>query len=242
MGMNRKLLTSSVLAIMSGFLFGYDTGVVSGAIFSMSKQLRFSYLWRETIIGCAIGTAAFTALVAGWLNNSLGRRLTLITGSGCFALGWLVMAMAGSKNTLLAGRFIVGAGIGLSSATATLYTAEIAPTELRGRIVSGYVTLIALGQLTCNILNGLFKIEETYGWRLQIIFGVAAAIAQGVGCWFCPESPRWLIGRQLHDKAREALQALRETGDVEEELETMKDSHEEIENERIQRCKFHPAQ
>lgn len=104
-----------VLAFFSalgGFLFGYDTGVVSGAMLLLKKEMNLDNLWQELVVSSTVGAAALSSLCGGALNGWLGRRLCILGASFTFSVGGIVLSLAPDKETLLVGRLIVGLGIG----------------------------------------------------------------------------------------------------------------------------------
>ena len=102
----------TAFAAIGGFLFGYDTGVISGAMILIKQEFQLSYFWQELVVSVTIGTAILGALLGGFLNQWLGRKPILIVSATVFTVGAIVMGVAHSKEVLLLGRFIVGFGIG----------------------------------------------------------------------------------------------------------------------------------
>lgn len=99
-------------AALGGFLFGYDTGVISGALLPLKRLFNLNEFWRELIVSATVGAAIFGAVSGGWFNDKLGRKLVLITSSVIFAAGALIMAVSMKKEVLLVGRLVVGVAIG----------------------------------------------------------------------------------------------------------------------------------
>src|SRR5437868_14713557 len=110
------LLNLSVSAAIGGFLFGYDTGVVSGAMILLKKDFNLSPVWQEAIVSITVGAAAIFALIGGFTTDRWGRRPVIFAGSVLFTIGAILLAAANGKELLLIGRFIVGGGIGMSKA------------------------------------------------------------------------------------------------------------------------------
>lgn len=103
---------AAVFSALGGFLFGYDTGVVSGAMLLLKRQLSLDALWQELLVSSTVGAAAVSALAGGALNGVFGRRASILLASALFTAGSAVLAAANNKETLLAGRLVVGLGIG----------------------------------------------------------------------------------------------------------------------------------
>ena len=106
------MVALTIFAALGGFLFGYDTGVISGALIPLSRHFSLDDLWKELIVGATVGAAIFGAVSGGWFNDKFGRKLVLIASSLVFGIGAAVMAAAPGKETLLIGRIIVGVAIG----------------------------------------------------------------------------------------------------------------------------------
>lgn len=102
----------AAFSALGGFLFGYDTGVISGAMLLLKRELELSALWQEVLISCTVAAAAFSALLGGFLNGLFGRRVCILLASFFFTIGGIVLGSAPSKEVLLAGRLVVGVGLG----------------------------------------------------------------------------------------------------------------------------------
>lgn len=190
---------------IGGFLFGYDTGVVSGAMIILKEKFHLTAIWQEMIISITIGFAALFALIGGPLNTWLGRKGAMLSASVIFVGGSLTLALANTKETLLVGRGIVGAGIGIASMTAPMYIAEISPTHIRGRLVTFNNVMITFGQFVASCIDGLFSSDQKNGWRFMLGLAALPALLQLIGFIFLPESPRWLISKKRYDKAHQTL-------------------------------------
>lgn len=102
----------AAFSALGGFLFGYDTGVISGAMLLLKRELELSALWQEVLISCTVAAAALSALLGGFLNGLFGRRVCILLASFFFTVGGIVLGSAPSKEVLLAGRLVVGVGLG----------------------------------------------------------------------------------------------------------------------------------
>ncbi|XP_062928565.1 proton myo-inositol cotransporter-like isoform X1 [Mobula hypostoma] len=221
----------SAFAALGGFLFGYDTGVVSGALLLLKKEFALNELWQELVVSSTVGAAAISALSGGFFNDRFGRKPCILCSSLLFMVGAVVMTAAKERYTLLAGRVVVGLGIGLASMTVTVYIAEAAPFHMRGRLVTINTLFITGGQFFASIVDGAFSYLETNGWRYMLGLSGIPAIIQFVGFLFLPESPRWLMQKGKTQKARRVLSRIRETQNIEDEYESIKNSIEEEERE-----------
>lgn len=222
----------STFAAIGGFLFGYDTGVVSGAMLLLKDEFGLSSLLQEVIVSVTIGVAFVGALCGGFLSDKFGRRVCTILASLVFTAGAVVLGVAQNVEMLIAGRATLGLGIGLASMTVPVYIAEIAPAHLRGRLLTVNTLFITGGQFVASVLDGAFSYLEHDGWRYMLgLAGVPSAI-QLIGFIFLPESPRWLMKHGDEDSARSVLQKIRGTKEVEDELEDIRATCEEDKKSR----------
>ncbi|XP_068958995.1 proton myo-inositol cotransporter isoform X2 [Petaurus breviceps papuanus] len=221
----------SVFSALGGFLFGYDTGVVSGAMLLLKRQLSLDALWQELLVSGTVGAAAVSALAGGALNGALGRRAAILLASALFAAGSVVLAVAQNKETLLAGRVVVGLGIGIASMTVPVYIAEVSPPNLRGRLVTVNTLFITGGQFFASVVDGGFSYLPKDGWRYMLGLSAIPAIIQFLGFLFLPESPRWLIQKGQTQKARRILSQIRGNQTIDEEYDSIKNNIEEEEKE-----------
>lgn len=202
----------SVLSAMGGFLFGYDTGIVSGAMVFVRRVFNLNSVWQEVVVSITILGAWILSLVAGSLSEEYGRKTIILWASVIFTIGSIVMGFAWSKYILLFGRLTVGCAIGLASTVVPMYIAEVAPTNIRGSLVTLNNCFITFGQLTAAITAGAFSYDHENGWRWMLALAAIPAVVQFGGFMFMPESPRWLIRKQRDDEALVALTRIRGKG------------------------------
>ena len=215
------ILTS--LTALSGFLFGYDTGVVSGAMVILDQEFSLSSTWHSSIVSITMAFAAIFSLLGGVCNSRFGRWRTTIISSVLFTLGSLFLCMASNKFMLLLGRAILGMAIGLSSMTAGMYVSECAPAEIRGKLVIVVSLAIVTGQFLAAFIDGLFS-DAVGGWRFMFGFALAPCIIQLLGFYFfIPESPRWLIEHGREQEGKQVLMKIREEQYSEEEFENIRE-------------------
>ena len=137
--------------------------------FSIDRDhFHLSPLWQEIIVSATILAAWIFSLVAGYLTNIFGRKWVVILASAIFTVGGFMMALAPTKEVLLAGRFTVGMAIGLASMVIPVYIAEVAPVQIRGKLVTINVCFITFGQFVASILAGLFSSNTKDGWRWML--------------------------------------------------------------------------
>uniref|UniRef100_A0A4W5M8N1 Solute carrier family 2 member 13 n=1 Tax=Hucho hucho TaxID=62062 RepID=A0A4W5M8N1_9TELE len=221
----------AAFSALGGFLFGYDTGVISGAMLLLKREMNLSALWQEVLISSTVAAAALSALAGGFLNGVFGRRVCILLASFIFTAGGIVLSAAPDKEVLLVGRLIVGLGLGIASMTVPVYIAETSPPHLRGQLVTVNTLFITGGQFTASIIDGAFSYLRHDGWRYMLGLSVVPAVLQFVGFLFLPESPRWLIQKGLTQKARRVLSQIRGNQNIDEEYDSIKNSIEEEEKD-----------
>src|SRR6202790_773686 len=207
---------AAVIAALGGLLFGYDTGVISGAELFIRKDFTLTTFALEVIVSGVLAGAAVGALAGGRLADLFGRRKLLLTTAIIFAAGAILCAAAESPEMLVIGRIIVGLGIGLSSSAVPVYISEVAPAEARGWQVSLFQLAITVGILLAYLVDYAFA--QVQGWRWMLGLAVIPAAIFGTGMIFLPESPRWLVRNGHREKARATLSRIRGTSDVDAEL------------------------
>jgi len=213
---------SAAIAALGGLLFGYDTGVISGAELFLKNDFTLSTVALEVIVSGVLVGAAVGALLGGHMADLFGRRRLLIVTAIIFAVGGLACAAATSPAVLIVGRIVVGLGIGLASASVPVYISEVSPANARGWQVSLFQLAITVGILVAYIVDYAFAAIQ--GWRWMFGLAVVPAAIFGLGMLFLPESPRWLARRGHHDKARAMLMRIRGTSDVSAELQEIERS------------------
>jgi MFS transporter, SP family, galactose:H+ symporter len=213
---------AAAIAALGGLLFGYDTGVISGAELFLKNDFTLSTFALEVIVSGVLAGAACGALLGGRMADLFGRRRLLIATAIIFAAGGIACAAATSPAILIVGRIVVGLGIGLASATVPVYISEVSPANARGWQVSLFQLAITVGILAAYIVDYAFAAIQ--GWRWMFGLAVVPAAIFGVGMQFLPESPRWLAKRGHIDTARAVLIRIRGTSDVSAELKEIEDS------------------
>ncbi len=194
-------------AALGGLLFGYDTGVISGALLFLGKAFDLSHLLLGVVTSIALAGAAGGAACAGLLADRFGRRPILLLTAAIFVVGAIASAMAPDLVMLLAGRLLVGIGIGGASMLTPLYLAEIAPARERGALVSFNQLAVTLGILVSYLVG--YGFAATGSWRWMLGLGGVPGVILFIGMLLLPETPRWLAGHGHSDRARAALRRLR---------------------------------
>jgi SP family galactose:H+ symporter-like MFS transporter len=220
---NQKFVyLAAIFAALGGLLFGYDTGVISGAELFFRNEFTLSTFALEVIVSGVLAGATIGALIGGRLADLFGRRRLLIATAIIFAAGAVLCAMANSPMTLAVGRIIVGFGIGLSSSGVPVYISEVAPANARGWQVSLFQLAITVGILLAYLVDYAFA--GIQGWRWMFGLAVFPAAIFGAGMFFLPESPRWLLRRGQNETARAMLERIRGSKNVDAEFREIEQS------------------
>ncbi|CAH9116497.1 unnamed protein product [Cuscuta epithymum] len=231
------IMRLALSAGIGGFLFGYDTGVISGALLYIRDDFRAvqKHTWlQEMIVSMAVAGAVVGAGFGGWMNDKFGRKVAIMVADVLFFIGALMMALSPTPWLIIVARVLVGLGVGMASMTAPLYISEASPAKIRGALVSANGLLITGGQFLSYLINLAFtRVPGTWRWML----GVAAvpAFVQFILMIFLPESPRWLYGQDKVEEARTILEKIYPANEVEQELMALHESvvHEKAEAKAI---------
>ncbi|KAL1872179.1 ATP-binding cassette, regulator of translational elongation [Paecilomyces lecythidis] len=192
---------------ISGLLFGYDTGVISSMLVTIGSDLSNRPLTtadKSIITSCTSLFALISSPIAGLLADRLGRRKVILVADGLFAIGALWQALTSSVWGMIAGRSAVGLAVGAASLVTALYISELAPSEMRGRLVTILSLLITGGQVVAYVIGWLFS-SMPGGWRWIVGLGALPAFLQLGLLFFLPETPRWLVQAGQETKARAVL-------------------------------------
>src|SRR5215213_5439994 len=172
---------------LGGLLFGYDTGVISGAILFITEELGLTPFLEGLVVASILLGAAVGAGSAGPLSDKLGRRNLILIAGVLFAIGALGAALAPNVGVLVFFRVILGLAVGAAALTVPLYLSEIAPTQIRGAISSLNQLMITVGILTAYIVNAI--LASAGAWRWMLGLALIPAIVLLVGCTSCPKHP-----------------------------------------------------
>ncbi|KAK7204812.1 Myo-inositol transporter [Myxozyma melibiosi] len=195
-----------ILVSFSGFLFGYDTGYISGALTSMGTDLGHelsdgdeSFITSATSLGALLG-----GIIAGSLADVLGRKWVTLGANTLFIIGAAIQTASHTVWTMIAGRFIMGWGVGIASLIAPLYISEMAPSRFRGRLVILNVLAITGGQVIAYAIGaGLESVDN--GWRILVGLGILPAAVQMAMFILMPETPRFLVSRGRTEEAKRVI-------------------------------------
>jgi len=224
-GTAQKTFLTKVIMIstLGGLLFGYDTGVINGALPYMSDpdQLNLTALGQGMVSASLLLGAAIGAVFGGRLSDRNGRRTNIMYLSVLFFFATLGCTLAPNMEIMIAARFMLGLAVGGASVTVPSYLAEVSPANRRGGIVTRNELMIVSGQLAAFVINailGSFMGDHPHVWRYMLVIAALPAIFLFVGMFRVPESPRWLVTKDRTDDALGVLRKMRSEEQAQEEL------------------------
>jgi sugar porter (SP) family MFS transporter len=218
---------------LGGILFGYETGIIAGALSYIYKTPGFPQdaLTTGLIVGGISIGAIVGAVSAGRLSDRIGRRRVLLALGIVFIVGSVVCAVVPNSGALIAGRVFLGLGVGGCSALVPVYLSEMAPAKARGRLAGLNQLMIVTGLLLGYCVN--FLLAHTENWRLMLASGALPALLLVAGLPFLPESPRWLMTKGRTEEAARLLYATRSAEEAASDIEAIsrvdaRSSHREL--------------
>jgi MFS transporter, SP family, galactose:H+ symporter len=204
----RQLIRWGAIGALGGFLFGYDTGVVSGALLFIKEDFDLGAFEQGAVVSVLLLGAMIGAAQAGRPADRYGRKPTLLVIAAVYTVGILGAAVAPGFETLLLARFVMGLGVGAASAVVPLYLSEVAPPDVRGRLVSLNQLMITIGIVASYLVDLIFAGSESWRWMFAV--GGVPSVLFLLGMTRVPETPVWLEG---HGRAGEARAVLGEVTD-----------------------------
>ena len=204
--MSKKVVMCAVIAALGGFLFGFDTVVISGAEKTIQALWGLSPAVHGLAMGAALWGTVLGSLIGSWPTDRFGRKKTLLCIGALFLVGSLWSAVSTHVVSFMAARFLGGIAIGVSTVASPLYISEIAPPERRGRLAGMFQFNIVFGILVAFLSNYLIARVGENAWRWMLGVMAVPSVLYTLACFAIPESPRWLIARK-GDRA-EALRVL----------------------------------
>src|SRR5271169_67097 len=198
----------SVLAVvvLAGALFGYDQGVISGALLGVQKAFAVGATALEIVTSWVTLGAMFGSLAGGYVADHFGRKRALFAAAALFIVGAAVEALAPNVAVLVFGRLVAGFGVGVAAVAAPLYAAELAPAAQRGRFVSSYQLAITIGIFIAYLVDE--ALAGPSGWRAMFGVSAIAGVLLALAVLTALESPRWFAKAGRPDDARRTLVAL----------------------------------
>jgi sugar porter (SP) family MFS transporter len=214
--MSRFVVLAAAVAAIGGALFGYDTGVISGAILFIRPAFGLQTSQVELVVSAVLIGATLGAIASARVTDKLGRRVVLLVAAASFAAGAIGSALAPNVTALVLARLLVGVAIGVASYAVPLYISELSPAEARGWLVSLNQLAITLGIVLSYAVDYAFA--GTGAWRWMLGLAVVPAALLFVGVALLPETPRWLVFHGQPLLARRVLVRLHGGADVQQEL------------------------
>ncbi|MCJ8505924.1 sugar porter family MFS transporter [Kocuria flava] len=208
----KRLGLISIVACFGGLLFGYDTGVINGALRPMSAELGLTPFTEGVVTSSLVFAAAVGALSGGRISDAWGRRRTIILLAVLFFVGTMVVVFTPNFEVLVLGRILLGLAVGGASAVVPVFLAELAPYEIRGSIAGRNEVAIVIGQLSAFVINAVIGnafSDAPSVWRIMFAISALPAVALFFGMLRMPESPRWLVEKGRHEDALEVLRSVR---------------------------------
>lgn len=227
---NNYIIGIVLIAALGGSLFGYDQGVISGALNFFGKHFALSAAETGLVSGILAIGAMIGCLIAGWLSDLWGRKPVMLLAGFGFTISSLVLAIAPSVQILIVGRILSGLSIGLASTIVPLYISEVAPANIRGTLVSANQLAFAIGMTAVYIVNATIANTHTeiwnilHGWRFMFGSGMVPAILFFVLTPMIPESPRFLFQKGQSQKALNVLKKMNGSEEAAVEAQTIQES------------------
>jgi MFS family permease len=208
--MPSTLRWAAFFAALGGILFGYDIGIISGALLQLEDEFGLSNFQKELVVSLMLLGAIAGSVLGGYIIDYFGRRRAIIGNAGLFVMGAVGLCAAPDLTTLLIARVVVGFAVALSAIAECVYISEIAPAAHRGALVSLNELGITVGIFLSYMINYAL-ITTPHGWRWMFGLSMIPAVLQGIGMVFMPASPRWLLLRGYVAEAEASLRKFRPT-------------------------------
>ena len=205
--LNPFVVAAAAVAALGGFLFGFDTGIISGALLFIKQEFGLSAGLQQLVVGSLLLAAVVGALLGGPISDVWGRKRTLILAALIFGVGALVASFSPNLAVLVVARVLLGLAIGIASMIVPVYIAEIAPPRVRGALVSLQQFMITVGIMVSYLVSYAFSGSGAWRWMLGV--GMIPAAILLVGMLPLPESPRWLLAKDRRQDALSALHRIR---------------------------------
>ena len=216
---NKKLIF--FLGALGGLLYGYDMGVISGALLFIKDDIPLNSFTEGLVVASMLVGAIFGSGASGPMSDRLGRRLVVFIIAIIYIVGALILALAPSMPVLVIGRLVIGLAVGGSTAIVPVYLSEMAPTEQRGSLSSLNQLMITIGILSSYLINYAFTPIE--GWRWMLGLAVLPSLILLIGVAFMPESPRWLLEHRSEKAARDVMKLTFKESEIDKEIADMKE-------------------
>lgn len=218
---NRYLIITVCISATCGLLFGFDTSIIAGASPFIQHEFNINNLTLEIIVSSCVLGALFGALLCGKISDLIGRKKILVITGIVFIVGTCTASLSSSVLMLILGRFILGFAVGMGSFATPMFIAEIAPHNLRGRLVLWNDAFLTGGQVVAFLVNYVFT--SSGNWRIMIFSGIIPSLILTIGMIFMPESPKWLLTKKQDLLALSILTKIRQSSNqASQELKSIK--------------------
>lgn len=225
-GRNRFVYIAAAIAALGGLLFGFDTGIISGALLFIREDLGLSSFLQSAVVSAILVGTIVGAGGTGPLADRYGRRTMTLVAAAVFIIGAISSGLAPNVWFLIGSRVVLGVAVGSSTVLVPSYIAEIAPPDIRGTLSALFQLAITIGIVVAYLVN--YALAEAEAWRWMLGLGAVPALILGAGMFFLPDSPRWLVSKDRRDEARAVLQRARNS---EQEVNDEMDDIEEAESQ-----------
>ncbi|MGW0229584.1 sugar porter family MFS transporter [Actinopolymorpha singaporensis] len=225
----RKIWRWAGLIAVGGFLFGYDTGVVSGALLFFKQDFHLDRFQQGSVVSVLLLGAIAGALGVSRVSDRWGRRMTLGLEGVVFLVGTVVLVTAQGYAMMLVGRFVLGLAVGAASATVPVYLSEISPASIRGRVLTVNQLLLTAGILVAYGVNLAFS--SSGNWRAMFAAGGIPALVLAIGSLRLPESPAWQLAHGQGDRARAMIASVAGESRADEVVERFESTRRSLQQE-----------
>lgn len=218
---DKKIRLITLVSTIGGLCFGYDTGVISGALIFMKNDLGLSPLQEGLVTSFLLFGAAIGSVGGGWLSDRQGRRKNILWVAVIFIFGALGTAIAWDMSSMIIARFILGLAVGCASVTVPIYISELARPSQRERLVTVNELMIVTGQFLAYSVNASivnFYPDMSHNWRLMLAIPALPGALLWIGMLVMPESPHFFVRKGQIDKAVAVLKTIRRPEEVEQEI------------------------
>ncbi|HED2642083.1 TPA: sugar porter family MFS transporter [Klebsiella michiganensis] len=218
---DKKIRLITLVSTIGGLCFGYDTGVISGALIFMKNDLGLTPLQEGLVTSFLLFGAAIGSVGGGWLSDRQGRRKNILWVAVIFIFGALGTAVAWDMSSMIIARFILGLAVGCASVTVPIYISELARPAQRERLVTVNELMVVTGQFLAYSVNASivnFYPDMSHNWRLMLAIPALPGALLWIGMLVMPESPRFFVRKGQLDKAVAVLKTIRRPEEVEQEI------------------------
>lgn len=227
-----------ITAALAGLLFGLDTGVINGAKIYLVKEFHATVGQEEIVVSAILYGAVIGTIVSGFISRYFGRRFAILASAAIFTVGSILSAASVSIDMLIGMRFLLGIALGIASFTAPVYLSEVSPKKVRGGLIALYQLMITIGLLCAFLSDSILSYFTDWRWMLGVV--AIPAFIMFLAVLALPKSPRWLMLRGNKQAAKDVLDKVRHSHEIDEELAEIEYSlgHQKLHPLQLLRNKF----